>query len=87
MTAEQFAYWLQGFFEMSGPDVALTPAQAKMIREHLATVFQKVTPPLAPLQPEVIPLPYMPPSSPGHYPSPWREIDMFPKITCDTTIC
>jgi hypothetical protein len=46
MTAEQFVYWLQGFLEMSGPDVELSSAQTKMLREHLATVFVKVTPPL-----------------------------------------
>lgn len=47
MTPEQFAYWLQGFFELSGTD-QLTAAQVKMVREHLATVFHKVTPPLGP---------------------------------------
>ena len=51
MTAEQFAYWLQGYFEMSNPNVALTAEQTKMVREHLATVFTKVTPPLAPSAP------------------------------------
>lgn len=45
MTPEQFAYWLQGFSEMS-PSVRPTPEQWEMIKEHLATVFTKVTPPL-----------------------------------------
>ncbi len=44
MTAEQFSYWLQGFVELGG-DMP-TEAQWKSIREHLATVFQKVTPPV-----------------------------------------
>lgn len=49
MTAEQFAYWMQGFAELSG-DEPPTAAQWKSMREHLATVFSKVTPPLhAPL--------------------------------------
>lgn len=45
MTPEQFAYWLQGFAELSGVAVPTTE-QWKSIREHLATVFEKVTPPV-----------------------------------------
>lgn len=47
MIPEQFAYWLQGFFELQeteGKAPEVTPEQAKMIREHLKTVFCKVTP-------------------------------------------
>lgn len=47
MTPEQFAYWLQGFAELNGGGGPPTPAQWAMIREHLQTVFDKVTPPLA----------------------------------------
>lgn len=44
MTPEQFCYWLQGKCEL---DPALpTEAQWECIREHLKTVFVKVTPPL-----------------------------------------
>ena len=42
MTPEQFCYWLNGFGELS-PDVP-TPEQWQSIKEHLATVFNKVTP-------------------------------------------
>jgi hypothetical protein len=45
MTPEQFAYWLQGFVEL-GKGAAPTPEQWKSIREHLETVFKKVTPPV-----------------------------------------
>lgn len=45
MTAEQFSYWMQGFAELTG-DEPPTPAQWKSIKEHLATVFAKVTPKL-----------------------------------------
>lgn len=31
MKANEFAYWLQGFFEINGSDAALTAAQAKAI--------------------------------------------------------
>lgn len=43
MTAEQFAYWLHGFTELTHGQ---TPdhAQWKAIREHLDLVFRKVTP-------------------------------------------
>jgi hypothetical protein len=46
MTHEQFCYWLQDFLELSGEGASMTPEQVKMVREHLATCFVKVTPPL-----------------------------------------
>lgn len=42
MTPEQFCYWLQGRLEMSKEP--LTPEETQIIRDHLATVFTKVTP-------------------------------------------
>lgn len=41
MKAEQFTYWLQGFVEING-DVP-TEEQWEIIKEHLQTVFCKVT--------------------------------------------
>ncbi len=43
MTPEQFVYWLQGFLELTGA-TKIDDWQAKTIKEHLATVFTKVTP-------------------------------------------
>lgn len=43
MTFEQFCYWLQGFAELEGE---ITPERWQMIKEHLATCFNKVTPEL-----------------------------------------
>lgn len=43
MTTEQFTYWLQGFFEIS-EDKKLNERQVQIIRDHLALVFDKVTP-------------------------------------------
>jgi hypothetical protein len=43
MTADQFAYWLQGFSELNASPP--TAEQWQSIRDHLATVFNKVTPP------------------------------------------
>lgn len=44
MTARDFCYWLQGFFEIRGsldvPHGALTHQQVEMIRRHLALVFK-----------------------------------------------
>lgn len=51
MDALQFAYWLQGFAELSG-DEPPTPSQWKSIREHLGLVFKKVTPPMPRLDPK-----------------------------------
>jgi hypothetical protein len=45
MDALQFSYWLQGFTELQPDLEAPTPEQWKAIREHLALVFTKVTPP------------------------------------------
>ena len=38
MTPRDFAYWLQGFFEIAGTD-ELTPDQVRMIKDHLNLVF------------------------------------------------
>ena len=43
MTTEQFTYWLQGFFEIS-EDKTLSEKQVLIIKDHLALVFDKVTP-------------------------------------------
>lgn len=42
MTERDFAYWLQGFFEISGT-TEVTPAQVAIIKEHLQLVFKKET--------------------------------------------
>lgn len=42
MTAEQFAYWLQGFSEITSK--VPTDVQWKIIQDHLQLVFKKVTP-------------------------------------------
>lgn len=42
MTSEQFAYWLQGFSELNSSPPSAEQWQA--IRDHLQTVFVKVTP-------------------------------------------
>jgi hypothetical protein len=45
MTPENFAYWLQGFVELTQGQTP-NPAQWKSIQEHLSEVFKKVTPPV-----------------------------------------
>jgi hypothetical protein len=40
MTTRDFCFWLQGFFEINGEDKAMTDKQAKMVKEHLDSVFQ-----------------------------------------------
>ena len=39
MEAKSFIYWLQGFFELSEPNKALTPEQVQTIKNHLKLVF------------------------------------------------
>lgn len=43
MNAQEFCYWLQGFFELS-EGKKLTPKQVQIIKDHLALVFTKITP-------------------------------------------
>lgn len=50
MTAEQFTYWLQGYAELN--EQPPSPEQWQMIRDHLALVFNKVTPNYAPRWPQ-----------------------------------
>jgi hypothetical protein len=44
MTADQFAYWLQGFTELHGEPPS--PEQWASIKDHLSLVFKKVTAPV-----------------------------------------
>lgn len=46
MTPENFCYWLQGYFELAGetPYGSLTREQVEEVKNHLALVFNKVTP-------------------------------------------
>ena len=39
MTTTNFAYWLQGFFEIANPE-EITEEQLKMIKSHLSLVFR-----------------------------------------------
>lgn len=43
MTSENFTYWLQGFFEISDSS-KLDEKQVQIIKDHLALVFNKITP-------------------------------------------
>jgi hypothetical protein len=43
MSPENFIYWLQGYFEISGV-TKLNESQVKIIKDHLKLVFDKKTP-------------------------------------------
>ena len=43
MTQENFVYWLNGFLEISDAK-KLNEKQVQIIKDHLALVFEKVTP-------------------------------------------
>jgi len=66
MTPEQFVYWLQGFNEIRDKEaVGLSENEWEIIREHLKTVFHKVTPERDRIKlPDIVPnhYPYIPPS-------------------------
>lgn len=89
MTPEQFAYWLQGFVEIRGS--VPTSAEWDVIKDHLATVFKKVTPDRQVLPPgpgiaepyrgtPVTPMPIGPYVSP-----PWTSPGIPPVITCSVS--
>lgn len=42
MNTQEFCYWLQGFFEISGTN-NLSKKEVAIIKEHLDLVFNKVT--------------------------------------------
>jgi hypothetical protein len=63
MTPENFAFWLNGFAELTG-EATPTPEQWKSICEHLATVFNKVTPPVKSPS-EFLRTGELPPANPG----------------------
>ena len=43
MQPNEFCYWLQGFFELSGANIALNDSQIALVKEHLQLVFHKET--------------------------------------------
>lgn len=43
MNTQDFCYWLQGYFELSGADGGLSKEQVEVIKEHLQLVFKKQT--------------------------------------------
>lgn len=44
MTPENFCYWIQGMIELREDNNGLTIRQVQIIEDHLALVFDKVTP-------------------------------------------
>ena len=92
MTPEQFAYWLQGFVEIRGS----TPTHGEwdVIKDHLATVFKKVTPDRQPYpfgpgiaEPYRGTNPLTPWTSPTTWPTyvkPWPTY-VKPEITCSVS--
>ena len=40
MTSRDFCFFLQGFLEVSGPDVAIDSTKLQIIRNHLNLVFK-----------------------------------------------
>jgi hypothetical protein len=47
MSPENFAYWLNGYLEISGTK-ELSSDQLKIVQDHLALVLTKVTPIVSP---------------------------------------
>lgn len=58
MTQEQFIYWLQGFVEAHNS--IPTTEQWEVVKDHLKTVFRKVTPQYTPSPELPVPFPKFP---------------------------
>ena len=43
MQPNEFCYWLQGFFELSGANIALNDSQIAVVKEHLQLVIHRET--------------------------------------------
>lgn len=88
MTPEQFAYWLQGYVEIRGS--APTSGEWEVIKDHLATVFKKVTPDRITIGPGIAepyrgnPNPYMPPQKDDVYTTPYTWPTTKPEVICST---
>ena len=84
MTPEQFVYWLQGFVEIrEAEQVGLTKREWDIIKDHLQTVFHKVTPQRDligsdPYRPHITPLEITPN---GTGTPPWLDPNR-PQIIC-----
>ncbi len=91
MTAEQFTYWLQGFIEINDPET-LGVRETQIIKDHLASVFNKQTPDrLTTIPNKGTAQPYPGPMTTGPYTSPNQPVDWnwdLPKnpytVTCTT---
>lgn len=44
MDEKSFAYWLQGYFELTDSGQPLSVQQVQIIKDHLTLVFKKETP-------------------------------------------
>jgi hypothetical protein len=78
MNPRDFAYWLQGFFEVADTD-DVKPEQIRMIKAHLALVLTKVTPTMEELK-------EVPDKSPTDGWQPYRTIPASPFNPNDTRI-
>ena len=58
MTPEQFTYWLQGFIEINDPKT-IGEKETQIIKDHLCTVFNKVTPKYKPNDTDIWKGPYI----------------------------
>lgn len=56
MKSRDFAFWLQGFFELGGGDTGLSATQVAVIRQHLGLVFEHDPEIGAPAHPPVAPI-------------------------------
>ncbi len=74
MQSRDFAFWLQGFFELGGGENGLTAAQVAQIKQHLSLVF-KHDPTMEHDAPTLVPPRTIPLTPPRYH-------ETLPKIFC-----
>lgn len=82
MSAENFVFWLNGFFELSGA-TTLSEQQVAVIKEHLQLVFTKVTTQTVPVAYPLVSTPKVEPHKPIQvvpYTPPYTPTQTMPSI-------
>lgn len=80
MKSRDFAFWLQGFFELGGGADGLNAQQVAMVKQHLGFVFQH--------DPDIAAKPHVTLGQPARtlFPSPLTSVHV-PTDTSATMIC
>jgi len=81
INALNFAYWLQGYFELTDSGQQMSAQQVQIIKDHLDLVFTKVTPNYLPIA-SIAPYPFAGDKIQDGWPNGQYVFDSTPQVTC-----